>query len=223
MARICSGQWRPGDKIPSENAFVDQLGASRMTVNRALRELAGDGILERVQGVGTFVARRRPFHALLEIRDIAREISDAGGLHTSTLHRLETVGAPPAVARDMGIAAGASVFHVIIVHHDRGCPVQMADRYVNPASAPDFMAQDFSTVTPSAYLMQVAPVTEVEHVVSAVMPDALTRELLKMAPGEPCLLLDRTVWSGPVVATCNRLAYPGGRYRIGGRFRINVP
>ena len=58
--RIQDGTWRPGDKLPSENDLVGQFGMSRMTVNRALRELVEQGRIRRVAGVGSFVADDKP-------------------------------------------------------------------------------------------------------------------------------------------------------------------
>ena len=60
---IRSGAWAPGARVPSENELVESFGISRMTANRALRELTADGFLARVPGVGTFVQgadRRAP-------------------------------------------------------------------------------------------------------------------------------------------------------------------
>lgn len=54
--KIAAGVWRPHDRIPSEAELVAQFGFSRMTINRALRELTDEGLLVRLQGVGTFVA-----------------------------------------------------------------------------------------------------------------------------------------------------------------------
>ena len=54
-ARIASGEFGPGARVPSENELVSRFGLSRMTVNRALRELAADGWLKRRPGVGSFV------------------------------------------------------------------------------------------------------------------------------------------------------------------------
>ena len=54
--KISAGEWRPHDRIPSEAELVAQFGFSRMTINRALRELTDEGWLVRLQGVGTFVA-----------------------------------------------------------------------------------------------------------------------------------------------------------------------
>ncbi len=56
QVKIRSGDWRAGQKLPSENDLVEALGVSRMTVHRALRELTHDGLINRVHGLGSFVA-----------------------------------------------------------------------------------------------------------------------------------------------------------------------
>ena len=56
---IGDGTLAPHDRVPSENELVDAFGLSRMTVNRALRELAEEGYVVRLAGVGTFVADSR--------------------------------------------------------------------------------------------------------------------------------------------------------------------
>ena len=71
--RISQGLWKPGDPVPSESALMHQFGVSRMTVNRALRELVSEGLVRRVQGSGTFVAELSRISSLLEIRDICEE------------------------------------------------------------------------------------------------------------------------------------------------------
>jgi GntR family histidine utilization transcriptional repressor len=219
LRRIKSGHWSPESRIPSENELVASLGISRMTINRALRELAAEGLLVRRRGVGTFVAARESQFALLEVRNIAEEIVARGGVHSSDVHLLAREAAPVHIAEAMGVKTGAPVFHSIIVHRDQGVPVQLANRYVNPQVAPDFLQQDFTAITPSEYLMKVAAITEVEHVIEATMPDEKTRVLLEIDEHEPCLLLNRITWSEEIVATCNRFYYPGNRFRIGSRFK----
>jgi DNA-binding transcriptional regulator YhcF (GntR family) len=59
LAQIAAGQWKEGDVIPSEQALVKQFGVSRMTVNRAVRELTAEQVLTRRQGSGTFVAAQK--------------------------------------------------------------------------------------------------------------------------------------------------------------------
>ena len=67
---ISSGEWRPGDPVPSEATLMQQFGISRMTVNRALRELTASGLVTRVQGSGTFVAELHRIASTVTIRKI---------------------------------------------------------------------------------------------------------------------------------------------------------
>ena len=219
LGRIQSGEWPPGARVSSENQLVAQLKVSRMTVNRAARELAGDGHLDRIHGVGTFVRELKPVMAFLEVKSIADEIAEWGGRHGSDVRLLRVEKAGQNVAAAMGLAVGQPVYHSVIVHTDRGQPVQLSDRYVNPAVAPQYLAQDFTRMTPNKYLIRVAPIQETEQVVEAILPDRRAQKMLLIAATEPCLLLNRRTWSFGQVATKALLLYPGSRYRIGGRFR----
>jgi GntR family histidine utilization transcriptional repressor len=216
---IDSGRLPAGSRIPSENELVVTLNVSRMTIHRALRELTAQGLLVRVQGVGTFVAAPKPQSALLEIVSIAEEIRRQGGIHSSTVHLLRSEPAPPEIARFMQLAQRSCVYHAVLVHCDRGRPVQLADRYVNPAVAPRFLEQDFTRITPNEYLVGVAPVSEVDHLIEAVLADQNARKLLKLKKNTPCLVLHRTTWSGDLVATHSLFTYPGPYFRLGGRFK----
>jgi GntR family histidine utilization transcriptional repressor len=121
----------------------------------------------------------------------------------------------------MALTSGSEVFHSIIIHRDRGIPIQLAERFVNPTLAPEYLSQDFTRITPSAYLLKVASVTEVEHIVETSMPDKQMRKYLQIQASEPCLVLHRTTWFKEVVVTRNRFIYPGSRYSIGGRFKTS--
>lgn len=218
LTRIDSGEWQPDERIPSENQLVGSLNVSRMTVNRALRELAAEGRLVRIQGVGSFVAQPKPVTTLFEIQSIDDEVRGWGGVYSCDIHLLAREHAYPELAAAMAIPEGAPVFHSIIVHRDRGRPVLLGDRYVNPVIAPDFLDQDFTAITPTNYLLKVAPVTKVEHIIEALRPDEETRRLLEIGTDEPCLVLHRQTWNDQLVSTHSRFTYPGSRYRIGGRF-----
>ncbi len=136
LTRIQSGEWAPNARVPSENELVAELGVSRMTANRALRELASVGVLIRIQGVGSFVAERKGHSALVEVRNIAEEIKARGHAHTAEVIVLQEETASPEVADALDIPIGEPVFHSVIVHHENDVPVQLEDRFVNPAAAP---------------------------------------------------------------------------------------
>lgn len=215
--RIKAGTWRPGDRIASEAELVKALGVSRMTVNRALRELTLDGTLTRVQGVGTFVATQKPQAALFEVRNIAEEIAERGHRHSAEVLTLEAAAAPAEIAITFGIRTGARVFHSVLLHREDRLPVQIEDRYVDPRLAADYLVQDFTQQTPYVYLTTIAPISEAEHVIEAVLPSAWERKHLKVDAHEPCLQLTRRTWSGGRPASHVRLLYPGSRYRLSGR------
>jgi len=219
LALIRDGVCLPDTCIPSEHQLVEQLKVSRMTVNRALRELTAEGRLVRLQGVGTFVAHPRPLRSLLEIRSIVDEIRERGGEHACKMHLLAEENAYTELALVMEIPVGAPVFHSIMVHKDRGVPVQVEDCFVDPRLAPDYLAQDFSLTSPTDYLLETIPVSAVEHIIEALLPDGMIQRLLAIGPGEPCLMLHRQTWSGERVATHSRYIFPGTRHRIGARFR----
>ncbi|SLN77686.1 histidine utilization repressor [Oceanibacterium hippocampi] len=221
--RIDRGDWPVDHRIPSEHELMRALGVSRMTVNRALRELTGEGVLRRVQGLGTFVADSRPQAALLEIRNIADEIRGRGRDYSARLIMSASETASAEIAADLDLTEGDVVYRTLVVHCADGTPVQIEDRVVNPAIAPDYLGCDFTVTTPHEYLMRVAPPVAVEHVVDAVLPDAETRDLLGIGAAEPCLLLHRWTWCEGQAATRTWLTHPASRYRLGATFRLGPP
>jgi GntR family histidine utilization transcriptional repressor len=218
LTQIASGGWAANQRIPSENDLVRLVGASRMTVNRALRELTDAGYLIRVQGVGTFVADRRAQGHPLAIRNIADEILERGHVHSARVITHERCIATVELAGRFNLRAGHELFHSRLVHLENGLPIQLEDRYVNPTVAPGYLAQDFTATTPNAYLMQVAPLQSVEHIVQAARTDAVTAQLLQMDASEPCLVLRRRTWTQGAVATAVTLSHPASRFELQGHF-----
>jgi GntR family histidine utilization transcriptional repressor len=217
LGKIRDGVWPAGHKLPSENDLVLEFGLSRMTVNRALRELSIEGAITRMQGIGSFVADVKPTADLLEVHNIAEEIAARGHVHSARVVLAAEESAMADVAVSLGLPPGAKVFHTLLIHHENGLPVQLEDRYVNPAAAPAYLANDFLNETPYAVLMRMAPLSETEHVVEAVRPSPWEARLLAISLSEPCLLLRRRTWSGEQSVTSARLLYPGSRYRLQGR------
>ncbi len=215
--QIRAGVWAEGGRIPSESALMAAFKTSRMTVNRAVRELSAEGWLNRIQGAGTFVAGQKLHSVLLEVRSIRAEILERGGRHLGEVRVLERLDAEPRLARFMELRAGTPVFHSVILHRENEVPVQWEDRYVNPAFAPLYLEQDFSERTPYDYLTQQGPIEAAEHQVEAVIPEEEVRKALHLEAGEPCLSLLRQTWSGGMVATRSLLLHPGSRYRFIGR------
>ncbi len=219
--KIDTGEWRVGQKLPSENDLVAMLEVSRMTINRALRELTQQGLIRRVHGLGSFVAETPRHASLIELQDIALEIELRGKRHSSRVLALTTVEADAEIAGQMGFPVGAPVYYLGAVHLQDDTPLQLEMRYVNPQAMPEFINQDFTHVTSTAYLVKQFQPDEMEHIVRACLPDVYTCEQLLMSPGEPCLQLTRRTWKNDQVITCVALTYPGNRYDLGARYATN--
>lgn len=215
---IQTGRLRPNDKIPSESELAKEFNVSRMTANRALKELAEEGWIVRLQGVGSFVGLPKPEAALLEIKSIAREIREWGGVHSCDILHLKEESVTEEIAFQMNLNAERTVFHSIIVHKNRGFPVQYSERFINPEVAPDYIHQDFKTMTPNEYLISVAPIEKAEHIIESAKAAPEICTVLQIEPGEPCLILTRRTWSKNRVAAYSILTSPGSKYKLKGRF-----
>ena len=214
---IAAGRWQEGDVVPSEQALVRQFGVSRMTVNRAVRELTAEQVLTRRQGSGTFVAPRKYQATLLEIRSIAEEIRARGHRHTSRLHLLAEARAGEALALRFELASGHPLFHSVIVHCENEVPIQVEDRWVNPACAPDYLAQDFSRLTPNEHLMRAAPLQSASYSIEALAAPRDIAAMLAIAPRQSCLVLKRSTRALGQVASVVTMWHPGQLYQFTGQ------
>lgn len=218
LAEIHAGRWVEGDAIPSEQELARQFGVSRMTVNRAVRELTAEQVLTRVQGSGTYVAQHKYQSTLVEIRSIAEEVQGRGHRHRSELHLLERSKASELMALPFGVKIGYALFHSVIVHFENDVPIQVEDRWVNPAVAPDYMQQDFSVTTPNEYLMAAAPLQGVNYSIEALGAPREIAEMLHIQQKEPCLVLKRRTLSKGQAASVVTMWHPGSRYQFAGSF-----
>lgn len=217
LRKIGTGEWSEGDRIPTEHALVAELDASRMTINRALRELTQEGVLARRQGSGTFVAPAKLESGLLEIRNIATEIAERGGTHSAELLSLKEI-AVPGEFEDLMAGQGERLFHCLMLHCENAVPVELEERYVNPALVPDFINQDFSEETPSGFLIRTMPYSRADHRISAEIPTEEQKRLLQLDDNEPILTLERHTYAGEEMITTVRLYHPGSRFAFGGAF-----
>lgn len=214
--KIKSGAWQENQRVPSENELSSQFSVSRMTARRALSELTDAGILTRSQGLGTFVASFKSQSSLLEIKNIADEVKERNGHYSCSVHVLESINAVAPIAIALGVEVDSVVYRSVLVHNENDKPLQVEERFVNPALAAGYLQQDFSTLTPHEYLSSVAPLTQARHTVEAVMPNSQMCQWLNLYNEEPCLQVIRRTWSTKGIVSFARLVSPGSKYRLGG-------
>ena len=214
LERIQSGVYPVNHQIPAEEQLARDFGVSRMTANKAIRDLVQQGYLLRQAGLGTFVTDRKAESSLHDVLNIATEVRGRGHVYSNDVIRCEALAADDEVALRLGVRLGAEVFHSILVHREDGVPIQLEDRFVNPRWVPDYLQHDFSLQTPNEVLVSSCPISDVEHVVEAVLVGAQVAQWLAIEPSAPCLSVIRRTWSDEHLISYARLTHPGDRYKL---------
>ena len=214
LERMRSGAWPAHHQIPPEEQLARDFGVSRMTANKAIRDLVHNGYLVRQPGLGTFVTDRKAESPLHEVLNIAAEVRGRGNAYGNDVIRREAIEADDDVALHLGVRVGTRVFHTLIVHRENGRPIQLEERFVNPRWVPHYLDTDFSQHTPNEVLVAACPISDVEHVVEAVLVDAQTAAWLDAATTTPCLLMIRRTWSDEHLISYAKLIHPGDRYKL---------
>lgn len=212
--KIDSRVWAENAKVPSENELASQFSVSRMTARRALQDLTEQGVLTRTQGLGTFVASLKSQSSILKIRNIADEIAERGHIHRCEIVSLTSVAASTSISIALELDENAQVYYSQLIHCENDVPLQLEDRFVNPLLVNDYLAQDFSCITPHVYLSLIAPLTEAKHTIEAITPTPQQCQLLQLDSPEPCLQITRRTSSAKGVVSFAQLTCPGSRYRL---------
>ncbi len=221
IQNIQSGNWKPGYKVPSENELGKLFNVSRMTVNKALRELTSEGMILRIQGKGTFVAEENNVSEMLEIKGVVNEVERLGKKHHLEVIKKEKIKANKELIRWMGLKENEELFHVLLLHFADSEPFQLEDRFVNKNIVPDFLNVDFNNETAHRYLMRTTPLTEAEHIVESVLANKEQVKLLQITETTPCLQLKRRTWLNNEVVTYVKFISSGKKYKIGTRFKYS--
>jgi GntR family histidine utilization transcriptional repressor len=215
---IMSGKWPPGYRVPSEHELMAQYKCSRMTVNKALSKVAADGLIVRRRRSGTVVASPAIEEAVLEIHDIAKEVTGSGNAYRYEVLSRNVRRCTATEASRLDIKAGDRVLAVQARHFSAGRPFVLEDRLINLLVVPEAADVDFADVSPGSWLLGRIPWQEAEHQISAVNARANVRKWLETVERAACLMVERRTWYAGKVVTYVGLTYPGDQYSLIGRF-----
>jgi len=241
LDNIHSGKWQAGKAISTEMALAEEFGVSRMTVNRALKELSEERVLERRQGSGTFVTQQQFNHTFVEVRNIAQDLKSANrdyqaqvvskrGITATMLNDglrrkfgLEKVAKTSELKSATDINASENIdseaavlYEVKIIHFADGQPIQFEERWVDALKVPKFIEQDFSVVNTSDYLIAKSPLERGSYTIRALAAPDEIAALLKISPQSPTLVLCRQTYSAGQVLTFVKMWHAGERYQFAG-------
>ena len=215
--RILSGEWAPGHRIPFEHEFTAQYACSRMTVSKALSELADAGLIERRRKAGSFVRRPQGQSAVIEIHDVASEVESLGRAYRYTLLSRRRRRATAQDRERLTLAPGATLIALRCRHDADGRPFCLEDRLISLDAALDAASESFAADPPGAWLLARIPWTSAEHRIRAESAGPAAAAL-GLGPAAPCLVVERRTFAGETPVTQVILTYPGAAHELIARF-----
>ena len=205
---IVSGRLKPRQRLPSEELLTATIGCSRMTVYQAMKSLADEGLIVRHRRRGSFVADAPVRNPVLAIQPIEDTVLQKGRQYGYRLLQRKLTRAGKTLAARLKCDAGSPALFVKSLHCADRRPVQLEERWINLNTAPDAESADFSSVPPGKWLLKYVRWSDARHVIYAAAADKTTADYLRVAPGHPCLILERLTRINDRSVTFARLKHP---------------
>ena len=210
LERIRTDVWPPGTLMPGEIELAEEFQCARATVNRAMRELADEGIITRKRKSGTRVKTAPTRQAKFVIPLVRMEIESAGKTYRYSLVNREELKAPDWLRGKLGLESGTEVLHLKCMHYAGNMPFQYENRWINLKSVPKALTTAFEDIGPNEWLVDQIPFTDVELSFSASSATTEVAELLTVEAGAALFKAERATWLNGVPVTYAQLYFHPG-------------
>lgn len=209
LRRIRVGRWKAGQLIPTEHELAREMGCARATVNRALSQLAQDGIVQRRRRVGTRVADTPIPETGAEAYPIRYEVEATGAVYGYRLMDQGLVYAPDDIASIMHITKSAPLirYRALITADDAPYCVEVGYLAAADGDVTDDMIRN---AEPLEWMRRSLPQLSGRLEILATRLNAECADELGAEKGFPVLTLDGTLWSDGRALSHSRRVYPPG-------------
>ena len=201
LQSLQSGEWKPGEAIPSEMDLAARYRVSQGTVRKAIDELAADNLLVRRQGKGTFVATHAEQHVQYRFLRLMPDTGDrqSEGPAERTIIDCKRLRATAEIARALALRSGDSVLQVRRVLAFAGRPIILEDLWLPGTPFKGLTAERLSDDHGPMYAMFETEfgvrMVRAEEKIRAVLPDAAQSALLKVGKNTPLLSVERIAYT----------------------------
>ncbi|MEP4037931.1 MULTISPECIES: UTRA domain-containing protein [unclassified Pseudophaeobacter] len=212
MGKITSGEWAPGGLVPNELDLAESYGCARATVNRAMRELADEGVVERRRKAGTRVRQAPLRQARFSIPIVRTEIENQNAAYRYALVNRAVLAAPHWLCARLNLDQGTMVLHLTCMHYADGLPYQHEDRWISLSILPQAEEADFNALGPNEWLVATVPFSDAEIAFSATSATTDLAEYLGCTQGEALFTVERSTWlKGEAITFVRQTFRPGHR------------
>lgn len=208
LKRIHSGEWQPGSLIPTEVSLANEFGCARTTVNRALQQLATDGLVIRKRNSGTRVALTPVRKATLEIPIIRHDVEKRGHAYGHLILKSEQLPPPLWVRVRTNISSDKVMLHLQTLHLSDSRPYMFEDRWVNLQEVPTIESAPLNEISPNEWLVRKVPYSRGKISFSACLASKETANILETEPGSAIFMVERSTWMNETPITTLKMYYP---------------
>ena len=201
LQSLQSGEWKPGEAIPSEIELAGRYRVSQGTVRKAIDELASDNLLVRRQGKGTFVATHAEHHVQYRFLKLVPDSGDAAseGPAQRRIVDCKRLRANAEIARALALRAGDTVLQVRRVLSFAGIPTILEDLWLPGGPFKGLTAERLEEYNGTMYALFETEfgvrMVRAEEKIRAVLADDTQQSLLGVAAGTPLLSVERVAYT----------------------------
>lgn len=195
--RIVDGTCGPESRLPAESEISAIFSVSRITVRQALADLQNEGLIVKVPGKGTFVARQRPSQDLTRLEGFGEAMSRRGHTVVNRVLGHVTVPAEAHVASQLHLPETAKVTEIRRVRYVDDEPVSYEVTYLPPRIGnrlrdENLAERDIFLILETDYGLLLS---HADVQVGAISADLELAQALSVPPGTALLRIDRLTWT----------------------------
>jgi GntR family histidine utilization transcriptional repressor len=222
LSQVLRGKYRPGERLPSEADLVARFGLSRTTINKAIAELAKQGLVKRNKRAGTVISRE--FHArfVLPLYDISVDMKARGKVYSFDCLSRSVVRNEGGQISWPDAARNARILSLEVLHCANDVPVMHEQRHVNIAVADGIERELFTKTPPGKWLLDHVPWTRVQHRITAICVGEKLAAVLRITPSTPCVVVERSTFFFDQPITVVRMTVAGERFDIFGEYSLST-
>lgn len=194
--KIDSGKWTPGDRIPSENELCNEYNISRNTAKKALEDLVQEGLLNRVQGKGTFVSKPKFEQPLTGFYSFSKVLKDRGMNPKDIIINIEEKRANSKVSKRLQMDKDEQVIVLKRIRCADNEPIILESSYMPKRIVPELSREKLENHSLYDYMEQEFGilVTSAKEIFEPVLVREDESKYLEVEEGSPALLLERVAF-----------------------------
>jgi GntR family transcriptional regulator len=219
--RVLDGTYAPHSQMPSESQMMEAFSVSRITVRQALGDLQKEGLIFKVAGKGSFVAKPKAFQSLSRLQGFGEAMSPSGYETFSQVISTRRVAASETVAQRLRLKPGAPAFEIQRLRFLNREPISVDQSYFplelgKRLAAEDLPTRDIFVILENDYGLHL---THADVQIEAISADEGLARHLRIAEASPLLRIERLTYADAQPIDFEYLYYRGDAFQY--RLRID--